>query len=625
MNIRHFNALVLLRWRLRINQIKKGGFENAILLGLFAVAAGLGVIAVFAGSFAAGYYGLSKAPATIQMFIWDGAVFMMLIFFGIGVLIDLQRSESLSIEKFLHLPVSLSDAFVINYLSSLSSLCMLAFTPMCLGAVLGWALATGPMPLLLIPAVLAFLFMVTALIYQFQGWLATLMTNKRTRRTVIVVVTMAFVLMCQLPNLVNVVAMNRAGRLTKNAAPVDDIPKRVAEVNQEFAEKKITFAERERRVRDISSEGIKRQQERTERTLARVAEIAGIVNLAVPFGWLPLSASRLAGGVLFAPLLATAGLGSIGGLCLWRAYRTTVLFRTGALDRRKKLPKRAEEAPHAPAAPGFATVGAAPAGSILDREIRGLSEPAAATFLGGFISLWRLPEAKMIFISPIILLLVMGFTGFQQAGRLGEYGRYLVASGAMAFVLLMFTPVMGNTFALDRSGFRTYVLSPASRSSILIGKNLAAAPFAGGIALIALIVIQSLAPMRLDLVIAIIPQFFTMYCIYCVLANGLSIAAPMALAPGSLKARSPKPIPIVLQLLFSMVIMPSLALAILPLGAEYVLRKFGYASDLPVCLALNAVCSMAAYGIYRLLLLAEGRWLAVSERRILDVVAIRDE
>ncbi len=50
----------------------------------------------------------------------------------------------------------------------------------------------------------AFLLMITAPTYQFQGWLASLMSNPRRRRAVVVGTTMAFVLMFQLPNLLNV-------------------------------------------------------------------------------------------------------------------------------------------------------------------------------------------------------------------------------------------------------------------------------------------------------------------------------------------------------------------------------------------------------------------------------------
>ena len=51
------------------------------------------------------------------------------------------------------------------------------------------------LPVLLLLA--AFLLMVTALTYQFQGWLAALMSNPRRRRTVIMVMTVIFVLIVQ--------------------------------------------------------------------------------------------------------------------------------------------------------------------------------------------------------------------------------------------------------------------------------------------------------------------------------------------------------------------------------------------------------------------------------------------
>ena len=42
-----------------------------------------------------------------------------LFFWSIGLLTELQRTEPLSLSKFLHLPVSVNGAFLINYLSSL--------------------------------------------------------------------------------------------------------------------------------------------------------------------------------------------------------------------------------------------------------------------------------------------------------------------------------------------------------------------------------------------------------------------------------------------------------------------------------------------------------------------------
>src|SRR5205823_10822533 len=88
--------------------------------------------------------------------------------------------------------------------SSFFSLTLLIFVPAMVGLSLGLVFAKGPLMLLLLPLLASFLLMVTAVTYQFQGWLASLMVNQRRRRTIIVLVTAVFILVCQLPNLLNV-------------------------------------------------------------------------------------------------------------------------------------------------------------------------------------------------------------------------------------------------------------------------------------------------------------------------------------------------------------------------------------------------------------------------------------
>jgi len=54
--------------------------------------------------------------------------------------------------------------------------------------------------LLLVPLALAMIFMITAWTYYLRGWLATLMSNPRRRRTVIMCITIGFILLAQGPN-----------------------------------------------------------------------------------------------------------------------------------------------------------------------------------------------------------------------------------------------------------------------------------------------------------------------------------------------------------------------------------------------------------------------------------------
>ena len=54
--------------------------------------------------------------------------------------------------------------------------------------------------------------MMTAVTYQFRGWLASMMENPRRRRTIIAAVPVLFIVAVQLPNMWNNLARARAER-----------------------------------------------------------------------------------------------------------------------------------------------------------------------------------------------------------------------------------------------------------------------------------------------------------------------------------------------------------------------------------------------------------------------------
>ena len=67
------------------------------------------------------------------MYAGDGVILAFLFFWSIGLIAELQRTEPLSLSKFMHLPVSVNGAFLINYLSSLLRLSLIVFVPVLLG------------------------------------------------------------------------------------------------------------------------------------------------------------------------------------------------------------------------------------------------------------------------------------------------------------------------------------------------------------------------------------------------------------------------------------------------------------------------------------------------------------
>jgi hypothetical protein len=261
---------------------------------------------------------------------------------------------------------------------------------------------------------------------------------------------------------------------------------------------------------------------------------------------------------------------------------------------------------------------------LVERRLPGFSEPVSSIALAGLRSLLRAPEAKMMFLTPIIMGVVFGSMMVQWAHQIPVPVRPLFGIGAIAMVLFGILQLMANQFGFDRDGFRVFVLCSAPRRDILLGKNLAFAPLTLAMVLFGLVLVQVLCPMRIDHFLAMFPQVVSMYLLFCGLMNLLSIYTPMPIAAGSLKPANPKLVPILIQMLVVMLVFPiTQAPTLLPMGIEAGLASLGWGADLPVFLVLSVVECAAVAALYRLLLSWEGDLLARREQQILECVTNR--
>ena len=111
-----------------------------------------------------------------------------------------------------------------------------------------------------------------------------------------------------------------------------------------------------------------------------------------------------------------------------------------------------------------------------------------------------------------------------------------------------------------------------------------------------------------------IPQYISMFLLFCMLTNLLSIYAPVHVAAGSLKPANPKLITVLLHLVTFMIFFPlTQALTLIPLGTEMVLRALGYGAGLPICLLLS-LARMRGGGRHLLFLFRRARKLAAIPR-----------
>jgi hypothetical protein len=593
LNWQHLSTVVWLRWRVAVNQLKRGGLANIVILSVLAILGVALAIALCIAGFLVGRYGLGDTSPLKLLLTWDGVVIGFLFFWLVGLIAELQRSEVFSLSKFLHLPVTLTGVFLINYLSSLVRLSLIVFVPAMLGLSIGLILSRGLAMVWLLPLLFAFFLMVTGLTYQFQGWLASLMANPRRRRTVIVLATLIFVLLAQVPNLLNILPRDRRAQDSADFAAQ-------TELAAKLAAKAIPPEEYQRRSEEIARKRADKEREKWEGRGAW----AHLISAVLPPGWLPLGASAAAEGRFLIPLMAVLGMTVIGSAALWRAYRTTLRLYTGQFTATPAKPSTTVSADRSELR--WPT--------LLEKRPPYLSEHAAAIALAGFRSLLRAPEAKMLLLTPIIMVVIFGSMLLTRGGGMSTFNRALLPSGALAMALISFVQLVGNQFGFDRGGFRVFVLTPASRRDILLGKNLAIAPLAVGIGWLMVLLIQVIAPLRFDHLLAVIPQSISMFLIFCMMANFLSIVAPMPIAAGTMRVVKPGFVTILLQLAFMLAFPIAMSPTILPLAIEALVPS------IPLTLILSVIFCVIVIVIYRIVLTSQGHLLQSRELKILEAV-----
>ena len=598
----HLKTFVWLRWRLAVNQMRRSGPAGAAVSVIFTALMVAGAVVGLLIGLAIGMFPLRTASPRVVMVIWDGAIVGFLFFWMIGLISELQRADALSLDRFLHLPVSPTGVFLINYFGSSVSLSLVLFLPAMLGLSAGLLISRGAVMLPLFPLVAAFFLMVTALTYQFRGWLASMMANPRRRRTIMALVPLLFFAVVQLPNLWNLTPGARERRAARAEAR-----KTIAALDEELAAGRITRAEYEAR----------RPLRPPESDPSAGYDLTRRVNLVAPPGWLAYGAEAAAEGRRWPPVAGVLGMALIGALSLRRSYTTTIRLYKGDFNMRPRLAREPATIP--------VTRIPSQARSFMETRLPWVSDRASAVAMNGLRSWMRAPELKMMLLTPVIMLVI--FTGmFQRDPARAELRTAAEATGLVAFMLVvgMIGPV-GNQFGFDRTGFRTFVLSPVPRRDVLMGKNLSVLPYAVLATGVVLAVSQWFNPMDAVHVAAILVQTVTMYLVICVAGNLLSILSPMALKPGSGMPARHQGIRHLYSILFMLAMPVLVGLTLLPLGIELVLRLTDRYARFPSYLVLGSLQAIVIVWLYPRVLDRQGDLLQRREQQILEIVAARTE
>ena len=570
-------AIGWLRWQLTRNQMARNQGLGALVSGIMLVASALLALAAFTAGVVGGTW-LKDADAVAVVLAWLGLTMAFLMFWLMGLLLDLQRAETIDLPRLMHLPVALGQIFVVNFLSSHVAVSLIVMVPAMFGLATGLAAVRGPQMWLLVPAALSMVLMVTAWTYWLRGWLATLIDTPSRRRLVVTVLTVGILAVVQGPNLYfNLIRGSErlAGQSAEARAAADDI-----------------------RERDLDA-------------MFRKAE------RVVPVLWVSGGARALAEGRVLPSLAGTLGASLLALLGLAGAYRSTLRFYRGEVGRRAPARRAKDAQVTRTQGPSHAR-----RASIVDGHVPLIPEPAAAVALATLQTMVRASEVMMQWGLSLVFGVVIGASLLlRREASLTGWVTPFVATGSVIGALITVVQFFANQFGLDREGFRAFVLAPIDRGYTLLGKNLALMLPAGGLALV--LVVGTCVWLRLPglTVVATLLQLVACLLGMAILGNAASIVAPYRLQAGTVKPSRMPALSMLVVVLLQLGMPLALTPALLPALAGYLSEERGGPPAAAVNAALSALLVLAMGWAYARTLAPLGRWLHRREPEIIRALS----
>lgn len=576
MNWPHFRAIFWLRWRLSRNQMNRGGALDAVLSFLFLMGLVLASLAAGLGGIVGGFLGLAPAEGWIHLLIWDVVILVFLFFWGLSIIVELQRSEVIDFGRLMHLPVSPRHVFFINFASSHVCPPFLIAMAIAGGLTLGLIAGRGLLMLFLIPLVTGFFFMISAWTYCLRGWLTGLLMNKRRRNTALVLLVASMMLFMQLPN------------IYFNVIRVEHPPSGVMTL-------------------DGTSAQYARPSSLSEATLLNPSMLK--THQWMPLLWVPSGAFHLAEGRMGPALYGAVASWLIGLLGLTRAYQATIRFylKTNMCERKKPGGARCRRRPKRAA--------------CMEWRLPWIPTQAGALSLAFLRMLFRAPEARILLVMPVLMTLLFGGIILRQPSTdLSLFLEPFLPAALTISLLFGLVQMAMNHFGFDRSGFRALMLMPVPRWQLLLAKNLSLFGVGLVLNLGLLILLAAIRGLSWDLVLAGLFQFISGFLILSILGNWASVLLPYRIAPGSIK-RNRMPFKASLVILACHAVLPVLLAPILiPSLIQVWWHHFGRAMHLPISLIFS--CGLLGLSLlgYHGALRSQGKLLFAREAKVLATV-----
>lgn len=680
--IQHFSAILFLQSRIVANRWSRESILGKVIVFVFYSAISMGtILAVLIGAIAGFALYRNATSMDYALYAWNGLVFAFLLFWIIEISTELTRSDGVSMDRIMHLPISPSHVFSLNYILSLGNLPFIYFTCICMGLILGGSISRGPSVLLIAIPLVAYLLMITALTSHLRSILSAWVANPKRRRLVmlllpfVVGITMAgvglslsqvtsYIARITKPNTHGVLPPPPTVLPDSTLPPSAPLPSldgnRLEEENEGNTEPNIKANTDDNLVDTSTNREPDSQKSITpeappevplgstpatvpdaETILAPItasfSEFTGTLNnalnwldITVPTFWFAACAESIPKSP-WKSLCLVPGMLAISAWSLRRNYATTLRYYQHGFGSDPGMSKPNTVATSSPVvSQTWVSQTGSNAGPLessrertawMERTFPWLDDILSAIVAQTWLSIWRAPEMKLQlmgpFIQPIILLFVMGYWKSSANPFLDTF----LALGIAGFCLYTSSGFLGNLFGFDRSGFRAWVLSPIPRHQILNGRNIAYGIPAFAVAALTCVAIGIYWRIPLDKLFYSPLAILTFIPVFFLITNLQSILAPFGLPSGGIQPKRFNWRAVVMTLLLSTLIPTMFCLSLAPLGVEFLFSRFVPAmAAVPLALILAIPWALASWSLYRALIVPLGKLLEHFELRVLDVV-----
>ena len=477
----HLRTVVSLCWCLGQRRWERQGTLNRDLAYLAAFLAVLAGCLSFMLALALGWAYLPEADDAAVLLAWAGLIAAFVFLHLFGVFGGLQKGEGLPLDNLLHLPFSLHQVFVLNFLFSQLTLTNVIFVPAFLGLAIACTVALDVRNFVLIPASMSLVVCVAAVMYQVQEWMTSAMATRRRR-------VLIGSLVCTL--LMVVMQASYILYLTQRS-----------ESEPEVTETKVTSSE-------TGSEGVPPGEEGQA-----IGQVPALSSHWLARGWVASASSDERDRLPWSSVVGMAGLLAIAILSFRGGYRATLArYRDG-----QTANARTRVAAEQPGTRIPRRSGASPAVAIARitikhwlRSVRGLID--------------GLPS--------LALLVLFGFVWLRSSD---EPDPYTLPVTVIALMAMFCAPIelARNLFGYDGLGFRVYRFAGVPARTLLLGKYLALLPpFAllAGAVLTVSAVFGSMLPTH---ILGTVLQGGIVFLACCVIGGAFSMSSPHSVSPTS--------------------------------------------------------------------------------------------